>query len=125
VPVPDEPHAGKRGSPARFENDGGEAEIVRRIFRGYAAGQSMKVLAHQLNADAVPVSGEGHEARPSSARLGSLDDLHDPAQREVRGRLGLEQDAVPEGSGQWPAPARLASTDGMDQAEPSGAAHRR
>ena len=54
VSVPEQAHAGKRDAPARFEIDDSEAEIVRRIFRSYAAGQSMKAIAHQLNADAVP-----------------------------------------------------------------------
>lgn len=65
VSVPDEAHAGKRDAPARFEIDGGEAEIVRRIFRGYAAGQSMKAIAHQLNADGVPFPAKDTKRGPA------------------------------------------------------------
>jgi len=64
VSVPDEAHAGKRDAPARFEIDLGEAEIVRRIFRVYAAGQSMKAIAHQLNADGVPFPAKDTKRGP-------------------------------------------------------------
>jgi site-specific DNA recombinase len=65
VSVPDEAHAGKRDAPARFEIDSGEAEIVRRIFRAYAAGQSMKAIAHQLNADAVSFPAKDTKRGPA------------------------------------------------------------
>jgi site-specific DNA recombinase len=49
VCIPEEVNAGKRDAPARFEIDDGEAEIVRRPFRDYATGRSMKAIAHRLN----------------------------------------------------------------------------
>jgi DNA invertase Pin-like site-specific DNA recombinase len=65
VSVPEEAHAGKRGAPARFEIDDSEAEIVRGIFRSYAAGQSMKAIAHRLNADAVPFPAKDTKRGPA------------------------------------------------------------
>jgi hypothetical protein len=125
VSAPEEAHAGKRDAPARFEIDDGEADVVRRIFRGYVTGQSMKAIAHQVNADAVPFPAKDTKRGPGAARLGGVDDLHDPAQREVRRHVGLEQNAIPEGPGQRPTPARAASPGRVDETGPAGAAHRR
>ena len=49
IAVPDERSGGTRDAPARFEIDAREADVVRRIFRKYANGRSMKAIAHQLN----------------------------------------------------------------------------
>jgi DNA invertase Pin-like site-specific DNA recombinase len=125
VSVPEEAHARRREAPARFEIDDREAEIVRRIFRSYTAGHSMKAIAHQLNADAVPFPAKDTKRGPARRGWGGLDDLHDPAQREVHRRLGLEQNAVPERPRQRSAPARPAPAGRVDQAKPAGAARRR
>jgi site-specific DNA recombinase len=68
VPVIDEPRAGKRDAPARFAIDDGEAETVRRIFREYAAGRSMKTIAHRLNEEGVPFPAK--DTRRGPARRG-------------------------------------------------------
>jgi site-specific DNA recombinase len=51
VAAPDEARAGKREAPARFEIDEREADVVRRVFRDYAEGRSMRTIAHELNAE--------------------------------------------------------------------------
>ena len=44
---------GKRTPPARFEIDEREADVVRRIFRDYTRGKSMKAIVHALNTEGV------------------------------------------------------------------------
>lgn len=69
VPVPDDIAAGaKRGQPARLESNPAEAAIVRRIFEEYAAGCSIKTIAHSLNADHVSFPAKDTKCGP--ARLG-------------------------------------------------------
>jgi len=53
VPVEVARRGAKHTAPARFEIEPQEAKIVRRIFRGYAAGQSMQAIAFALNRDGV------------------------------------------------------------------------
>jgi recombinase len=43
-----------RDHPARVEIAEDEAAVVRRLFRGYAAGMSMQRLAYQLTAEVLP-----------------------------------------------------------------------
>src|SRR5581483_11080625 len=62
VAAPDEAGA------ARIEVDPGEAEIVRRIFREYAAGRSMRTIAWRLNAEGVPFPAK--DTRRGPARRG-------------------------------------------------------
>jgi hypothetical protein len=68
VPAAREPQSSARGTPARFEVDEGEAEIVREIFRAYAQGQSMKAIAQDLNWRRIPFPAK--DTRRGSARLG-------------------------------------------------------
>jgi site-specific DNA recombinase len=53
VPVPTEARPGAKRVPARYEIEAAEAEVVRRIFRDYASGRSLKAIAHALNAEGV------------------------------------------------------------------------
>jgi DNA invertase Pin-like site-specific DNA recombinase len=59
---------GHGSNSARFEIEPNEAEIIRRIFRDYAAGQSMAMIAHALNRDGVPFPAKDTKRGP--ARLG-------------------------------------------------------
>jgi len=65
VSVPDEAHASKRDAPVRFEVDEREAEIVRRIFREYADGRSLKTIAHQLNVAGAPFPAKDTKRGPA------------------------------------------------------------
>jgi site-specific DNA recombinase len=65
ISVPGEQQAGKRSVAARFEIDEREAEIVRRIFRDYASGQSMKAIAHQLNVERLPFPAKDTKRGPA------------------------------------------------------------
>ncbi|WP_442907474.1 recombinase family protein [Kaistia sp. MMO-174] len=57
------------GAPGQLEIDPVEAEIVRRIFREYAAGAPPREIAHRLNADGIaPPRGQ---AWTPSAMIGS------------------------------------------------------
>jgi len=84
---------------ARIEIEPAEADIVRRIYRAYAGGSSMKRIVFELNREHVPFPRQGHQARASATRLGTLERPDDPAQRALSRRLDLEQDAFPEGPG--------------------------
>jgi DNA invertase Pin-like site-specific DNA recombinase len=53
IPVEIAHRDAKHTAPARFEIEPREAEIVRRIFRDYATGQSMQAIAFALNRDGV------------------------------------------------------------------------
>lgn len=61
--------------PARIEIEPAEAAIVRRIFRAYVAGSSMKWIVFELNRDGVPFPAEtemlcsGFQFSPSIARI--------------------------------------------------------
>jgi hypothetical protein len=59
---------GKRGQAARVEVNPTEAAIVRRVFQEYAAGRSMKTIAHRLNTDRVAFPAK--DTRRGPARLG-------------------------------------------------------
>jgi DNA invertase Pin-like site-specific DNA recombinase len=65
VSVPGPGDADKRDASARFEVDEREAEIVRRIFREYAAGRSLKTIAHQLNVEGVPFPAKDTKRGPA------------------------------------------------------------
>ncbi len=64
VAAPDEARAGKRETPARFEIDEREAKVVRRVFRDYAEGRSMRTIAHELNAEEVPFPAKDTKRGP-------------------------------------------------------------
>ncbi len=51
----------QRGEPVRGERriNEAQAEIVRRVFRDFAAGVSPRALAHRLNADGIPSPAGG------------------------------------------------------------------
>jgi hypothetical protein len=68
VPVPEEARPGKRTVTARFEIDEGEADVVRRVFRDYVAGRSMKTIVSTLNHERIPFPTRGTKRGP--ARLG-------------------------------------------------------
>ena len=68
VPVTREAKPSDRGTPARFEVETGEAEIVREIFRAYAQGRSMKAIAQDLNQRRIPFPAK--DTRRGPARLG-------------------------------------------------------
>ncbi|HKX01482.1 MAG TPA: recombinase family protein, partial [Methylomirabilota bacterium] len=75
IPDPDVLHGTGQPASARYEIEPREAEIVRRIFRDYAAGRSMKQIAHALNAEAVPFPAKDTKRGP--ARRGwALSTIH-------------------------------------------------
>jgi DNA invertase Pin-like site-specific DNA recombinase len=60
VPIradPSRPHDRTEG--ARLEVDPDEAEVVRRIFRYYSSGSSLRTIAHRLNEERVPFPAKG------------------------------------------------------------------
>jgi site-specific DNA recombinase len=57
----------KHTAPARFEIHPAEAAIVQRIFRDYAAGQSMQALAFALNREGVHFPPKRPSADPTAA----------------------------------------------------------
>jgi site-specific DNA recombinase len=66
---------GKHTAPARYEIEPREAAVLRRIFREYADGRSMKTIAHALNAEGVPFPAKDTKRRP--ARRGwALSTIH-------------------------------------------------
>ena len=82
----------------RTRDRSAEAEVIRRIFRDYAAGVSPKALAKQLNAERCPGPGGAslesqHDSRQSSSRHWN------PEQRAVRRPARVESTAIREGSG--------------------------
>ena len=54
----------KHTAPARFEIHPAEAAIVQRIFRDYAAGQSMQAVAFALNREGVHFPAQETERGP-------------------------------------------------------------
>ena len=65
VPVPEEARPGKRTVTARFEIDEAEADVVRRVFRDYVAGRSMKTVASTLNAEGIPFPARNTKRGPA------------------------------------------------------------
>lgn len=65
VPQPSEIPATKRTLPARYEIDPNEAAVVRRIFRDYAHGRSMRTIAHMLNSQGVPFPAKATKRGPA------------------------------------------------------------
>ncbi len=57
--------AAKHATPATLEIDPAEAEIGRRIFREYAAGRSLKTIAHALNAEGLPFPAKDTKRGPA------------------------------------------------------------
>jgi site-specific DNA recombinase len=114
VPVADAAPSGKRSRPARLEIVPAEAAVVQRVFLEYAHGRSMKTIVQTLNSEGVPC--QGYEARTGPAGLGRLKPLGDPAQREVRRRMDMEQDSVRERPGQRASPSGAAPSGGVDSA---------
>jgi site-specific DNA recombinase len=64
VPVEAARRAAKHTAPARFEIEPQEAEIVRRIFRDYAASQSMQAIAFALNRAGVHFPAQDTQRGP-------------------------------------------------------------
>lgn len=56
---PDPSRLHDRSEGSRLEVDPAEANIVRRVFRDYAAGQSPRTIAHQLNNEGVAYPAKG------------------------------------------------------------------
>ena len=54
----------KHAAPARIEIDEREAEMVRRIFRNYVAGESPRAIADTLNREDVPCPGRHRRTGP-------------------------------------------------------------
>jgi site-specific DNA recombinase len=57
---------GYRPGPGGIESDPVEAEIVRRVFRDYVAGGSMRTMAQKLNAERVPTETAAPGDNPRS-----------------------------------------------------------
>lgn len=76
IPIEDPQHRDTYGRPliagARLAVDSAEAEIVRKLFRMYASGLSIKACAKQLNAEKIrspqPREGGQQSWAPSSVR---------------------------------------------------------
>jgi DNA invertase Pin-like site-specific DNA recombinase len=64
VPVEAAPRGTKHTAPARFEIHPEEAAVVQRIFRDYAAGQSMQAIAFALNRAGVHFPAQETERGP-------------------------------------------------------------
>jgi site-specific DNA recombinase len=65
VPTSTEAKLGKGGVSARIEIEPAEAEIVRRIFRAYAGGSSMKRIVFELNRERVPFPAKDTKRGPA------------------------------------------------------------
>ena len=79
-----------------------EAAIVRRIFEAFAAGQSPKAIARQLNVEGVPAARADALARHRHPR--PSDPRHrDPEQRALYWAPGLEPAALHQGPADRPA----------------------
>ena len=65
VPASDALRGAGQTPSARSEIEPREAEIVRRIFRDYAGGRSMKQIAHRLNSENVPFPAKDTKRGPS------------------------------------------------------------
>jgi site-specific DNA recombinase len=63
--VPAAADAQGRTTSARFEIDPVEAEVVRRIFREYADGRSMRDITHTLNEERVPFPAQQTKRGPN------------------------------------------------------------
>jgi len=61
VPVEPSQKGTKHTGSTRFEIEPQEAEIVRRIFRDYAAGQSLQAIAFALNHEGIPFPAQKTE----------------------------------------------------------------
>jgi site-specific DNA recombinase len=75
-----------------------EAEIIRRIFRDYVAGISPKQIAKDLNREGLRGPRAALWSPSTISRQPEARHRH-PAQRAVHRPSGLEQAALPEGSG--------------------------
>jgi DNA invertase Pin-like site-specific DNA recombinase len=64
VPVEAARRGAKHTAPARFEIHPEEAPIVQRIFREYAAGQSMQTIAFALNREGVHFPAQATQRGP-------------------------------------------------------------
>lgn len=42
-----------------------ESDVVRRVFRDYAEGRSMRTIAHQLNAEGIPFPAKDTKRGPT------------------------------------------------------------
>ena len=71
------------------------------------------------------IPGQGHEAGSRPARVGALDDPGHPPKRTVCRRVGVEQDALPEGPRHWAAPASAPAPTGVGPARARGFKDRR
>jgi recombinase len=58
VPTEEAGRKSNHSAPGRFEIDAEEAAILQRIFRDYAAGQSMQAVAFVLNREGVHVHAQ-------------------------------------------------------------------
>jgi DNA invertase Pin-like site-specific DNA recombinase len=64
VPVETGRRGTKHTASARFEIDPTEADVVRRIFRDYAAGRSLQAIAFALNLESVPFPAQATARGP-------------------------------------------------------------
>ena len=99
-----------------------EAEVIRRIFRDYAAGVSPKALARRLNAEHVRarwhVMESEHHSRESGARHGN------PEQRAVYRPACVEPTALRQGPGYRQTRFAAESTVGVGDDRRSSPAYR-
>ena len=100
--------------------DEAEAEVIRRIFRDYAAGRSSRAIAWALNKDGIP-GPFGHAWGPSTIHRQPEARQRHPQQRALRRPAGLEPAAVRQGPGHRqacfaPEPARRVGDPGRARA---------
>jgi hypothetical protein len=125
VPAPDAATDGNRTPPVRVEIDEHEADVVRRVFRDYARGRSMKMIAHALNTDALPFPAKDTKRGPQR-RGWAVSAIHVMfAEREVHRHVDLEQDALPQGPGQRPPTTGAPPPGRLDAPGVPGPAHHR
>ena len=65
IAVPADPSRGGKTAPARHDIDPAEADVVRRIFREYAHGRSLKAITHALNAEGIAFPAKDTKRGPA------------------------------------------------------------
>lgn len=88
----------REGEPVRGDRtiNEGQAEIVRRIFREFAAGISPRAIARRLNDEGIP--GPAGALWTDSTQRGHAKRRHGAhQQRAIHRQAGLEPAALPQG----------------------------
>lgn len=95
--------AAKDAIPTRFEIDPDAARIVEQIYRAYARGQGMAMDCARAQQCRRGFSSQRHPQSGDTARMGCICDSRNPPEREIRRRLGVEQDTILKRPGHRPS----------------------